>query len=266
MGGGQITLAYPDLIVNEDSNRTLADFTAAKIDEMVSDPVVADALKPRGFPVGTKRPCLEIGYYEAFNRDNVSLVDVRKDPIARTAAQGIVNASGATYDLDAIVFATGYDAVTGALVRMDVRGVDGLSLAEKWSEGPMAYLGLMTAGFPNMFLVLGPTSPSAFTNCVSSIEQHVDWIADLLVDMRERGDDTVEATVAAEDAWSEHASSLVQMTLFPKGNSWYMGDNMPGKPRRMLIYIRGMAAYRTRCDEVANSGYAGFARSGHKEA
>ncbi|WP_156842877.1 flavin-containing monooxygenase [Novosphingobium aquimarinum] len=266
MGGGQITLAYPDLIVNEESNRTLADFTAAKIDEIVADPVTADALKPRGFPLGTKRPCLEIGYYEAFNRDNVNLIDVRKDPIGRTAAEGIVTASGATYDLDAIVFATGYDAVTGALLRMDVRGVDGLSLAEKWADGPVAYLGLMTEGFPNLFLVLGPTSPSAFTNCVSSIEQHVDWIADLLVDMRERGDATVEATAEAEEAWSEHAASLVQMTLFPKASSWYMGDNIPGKPRRMLIYIGGMAAYRTKCDDVARSGYVGLARSKESES
>lgn len=266
MGGGQITLAYPDLIVNEDANQTLAAFTAAKIDEIVADPATADALKPRGFPLGTKRPCLEIGFYEAFNRDNVKLVDVRKDPISKTAADGIVTSSGAQYHLDAIVFATGYDAVTGALLRMDVRGIDGVSLADKWQDGPVAYLGLMTAGFPNLFLVLGPTSPSAFTNCVSSIEQHVDWIADLLVDMRTRGDEIIDATRQAEEAWSEHASSLVAMTLFPKASSWYMGDNMPGKPRRMLIYIGGMAAYRTKCNEVASAGYAGFTRSARHQA
>ncbi|WP_206598591.1 flavin-containing monooxygenase [Croceicoccus estronivorus] len=262
MGGGQITIGYPDLIVNEDANRTLADFTEQKIDEIVSDPETADALKPRGFPVGTKRPCLEIGYYEAFNRDNVTLVDLRRDPLARTAEHGIETRSGACYALDALVFATGYDAVTGALVRMNIQGRRGTELAAKWAAGPVAYLGLMTADFPNLFMLLGPTSPSAFTNCISSIEQHVDWIADLLVTMRGDKQEVVEVTSDAEEAWSRHAAELVGQTLFPKANSWYMGDNIPGKPRRMLIYVGGMASYREKCNAVAAAGYEGFVFSG----
>ncbi len=257
-GGGQITIAYPDLVLNLESNRTLADFTYAKIDEIVEDPETAELLKPTGFPLGTKRPCLEIGYYEAFNRTNVSLIDVCKDPIVRTTATGVELESGRTLDLDVLVFATGYDAVTGALVRMDIRGRNGQTLAQKWADGPAAYLGLATAGFPNFFMMLGPTSPSAFTNCLTAIEQHGEWVADLLDHMRTQGIKEVESTTEADEAWSQHAADLVSMTLFPLAKSWYMGDNIPGKPRRMLAYVGGLPAYREKCDQIAANGYEGF--------
>lgn len=260
-GGGQITIAYPDLILNLEANRTLAAFTHRKIDEIVRDRRTADALKPTGFPLGTKRPCLEIGYYEAFNRDNVSLVDVREDPIEHTTSNGITLRSGRAFELDALVFATGYDAVTGALVRMDIRGVGSRTLAEKWADGPVAYLGLMTASFPNFFMMLGPTSPSAFTNCLTAIEQHGEWVAALLDHMRAQGIEKVEPTVEAEESWSRHAADLAAQTLFPLANSWYMGDNIPGKPRRMLAYVGGLAAYREKCDDVAAQGYEGFVLS-----
>lgn len=261
-GGGQITIAYPDLILNEDANRTLADFTASKVREIVNDPATAEALIPVGFPVGAKRPCLEINYYETFNRDNVTLANLAADPLAETTSTGITLKSGKSFDLDVLVFATGYDAVTGALVRMDIRGRGGVTLAEKWKHGPATFLGLMTEGFPNLFTVLGPTSPSAFTNCISSIEQHVEWIADLLDFMRKKGLARIESTREADEAWSQHAAALAEMTLFPKANSWYMGDNIPGKPRRMLAYVGGMQAYRQKCDEVAANGYEGFAFKG----
>ena len=257
-GGGQVTAAYPDLIVNQEANDTLAAFIHGKIREIVKDPKTADLLCPAGFPAGTKRPCLEIGYYEAFNRPNVTLMDARSDPIASTTEYGVRLQSGKDIELDAIVYATGYDAVTGAMLRMDIRGTDGLTIQEKWRDGPLTNLGIGLAGFPNLFTILGAQSPSAFTNCVVSIEQHIDWVADCVSYMRKRHVARIDSDPAAETAWGDHCATLVNATLFPKGTSWYMGDNIPGKPRRMLIYVGGVKAYREKCDEVAANGYEGF--------
>jgi cyclohexanone monooxygenase len=218
---------------------------------------VAQALSPRQH-IGTKRTCVDIGYYETYNRDNVELVDVRRAPIAEITPRG-VRTTEAEYEVDAIVYAIGFDAITGALLEIDVRGSGGRSLREKWAAGPRTYLGLACAGFPNMFMVTGPGSPSVLSNMVISIEQHVDWIADCIAHMRARGLDRIEATAEAEDAWVEHVNALADATLYPVANSWYVGANIPGKPRVFMPYVAGCGTYRGECDDVVARGYAGFA-------
>jgi cation diffusion facilitator CzcD-associated flavoprotein CzcO/acetyl esterase/lipase len=257
-GIGAITLAFDDIIVNAEANATAADFVRGKIREIVRDPATAQALCPATHPIGTKRICVDTDYYATYNRDNVTLVDVRGAPIERLTPRGIETAQ-AEYELDVIVFATGFDAMTGALLEIDVRGRDGLALADKWSDGPRTYLGLATAGFPNLFLVTGPGSPSVLSNMVLSIEQHVDWIADCVAYLREHGLDTIEARPEAEDRWVAHVSEVAEATLFPRASSWYAGANIPGKPRVFMPYLGGVGNYRTHCDAVAASGYDGFA-------
>jgi cation diffusion facilitator CzcD-associated flavoprotein CzcO/acetyl esterase/lipase len=253
-GIGGITLAFNDINVNAEANATAADFVRDKIRATVRDPATAEALCPTTHPIGTRRICVDIDYYETYNRDNVTLVDVRRDPIVRLTRRGIETAS-AEYELDVIVFATGFDAMTGALLDIDIRGRGGRSLADKWSGGPRTYLGLATAGFPNLFLVTGPGSPSVLSNMVLSIEQHVDWIADCIGHLRER---TIEATPEAEDGWVAHVSEVAEATLFPRAHSWYVGANIPGKPRVFMPYLGGVGNYRARCDAVAAGGYEGF--------
>jgi cation diffusion facilitator CzcD-associated flavoprotein CzcO/acetyl esterase/lipase len=256
-GIGAVTLAFNDIVVNADANGTAADFVRDKIREIVRDPATAEALCPTTHPIGTKRICVDTDYYATYNRDNVTLVDVRSAPIVRLTPGGIETAGG-EYALDVIVFATGFDAMTGALLEIDVRGRDGRRLGDKWSAGPRTYLGLASAGFPNLFLVTGPGSPSVLSNMVLSIEQHVDWIADCIGHMRERGLDTIEATSDAEDAWVAHVNEVAEATLFPRAGSWYMGANIPGKPRVFMPYLGGVGAYRTHCEAVAANGYEGF--------
>jgi cyclohexanone monooxygenase len=224
----------------------------------VKDPTTAEALCPSTHPIGTKRICVDIDYFETYNRDNVTLVDVRSAPIMRLARDGLETES-AGYELDVIVFATGFDAITGAVLAIDVRGRGGVRLKDKWADGPQTYLGLATAGFPNLFLVTGPGSPSVLSNMVLSIEQHVDWIADCVAHLRERGHATIEATAEAEQAWVDHVREVAQATLFPQANSWYMGANIPGKPRVFMPYLGGVGNYRAQCDAIAASGYEGFA-------
>jgi cation diffusion facilitator CzcD-associated flavoprotein CzcO/acetyl esterase/lipase len=257
-GIGAITLAFNDVIVDADANATAADFVRGKIREIVRDPATAEALCPTTHPIGTKRICVDTGYFATYNRENVTLVDVRRDPIVRLTPRGIQTA-GADYELDAIVFATGFDAMTGALLEIDIRGRDGRPLTDKWSDGPRTYLGLATAGFPNLFFVTGPGSPSVLSNMVLSIEQHVDWIADCLGHARERGLATIEATGDAEDAWVAHVDAVAEATLFPRAASWYAGANIPGKPRVFMPYLGGVGTYRNLCDGVAARGYEGFA-------
>jgi cation diffusion facilitator CzcD-associated flavoprotein CzcO len=252
--------SYPDILVIDEANQTTADFIRDKIRQTVHDAEVAEALLPRDYPFGTKRPCLDDHYFETFNRDNVSLVDLRRTPIIEVTASGIRTTEG-DYPVDCIVLATGFDAVTGALARIEITGRGGRALREKWADGPRTYLGLATAGFPNLFTITGPQSPSVLTNMIVSIEQHVDWIADCLAHLRRTGAEVIEATVEAEDAWVEHVGEIAELTLYPKADSWYMGANVPGKPRVMLAYIGGADAYRTRCDEVALTGYEGFSVS-----
>jgi cyclohexanone monooxygenase len=252
-----MTATFRDLIVDEVANDTAAEFIRAKIREVVRDPDVARVLTPTDHPFATKRPCLDTGYFETFNRANVTLVDLRRSPIAEIVPAGIRTAD-ALYELDSIVFATGFDAMTGPVLRIDIRGRGGQALKAKWAAGPRTYLGMATAGFPNLFLVTGPGSPSVLSNMIVAIEQHVDWMADCITHMTANRVDSIEPTVEAEDAWVAHVNDLAKATLFPRANSWYMGANVPGKPRVFMPYVGGFPAYRAICDDVAAAGYRGF--------
>jgi len=257
-GGLSFLGSFADLILDRKANDTAADFVRAKIREVVSDPAVADALSPRTV-FGCKRLCIDTSYYETFNRPNVTLVDLTRTPIERITPDGLI-AGAKPYALDAIVFATGFDAMTGALLKVDIRGRGGRPLRDKWAEGPRTYLGVATAGFPNLFTITGPGSPSVLTNMLPTIEQHVEWIADCIAYARSRDITTVEATAEAEDAWVAHVNEVAGSTLFPSCNSWYLGANIPGKPRVFMPYI-GFPPYVEKCREVVANCYAGFALS-----
>jgi len=262
-GAAAMLFSYNDLMVNEESNATIADFVRDKIRSIVTDPETAEKLCPTDHPLGTKRICVDTDYYATYNRSNVELVDVRADPIAEIVPEGLRTESGAVYELDAIVFAIGFDALTGALLNIDIKGAGGRSLRDAWVDGPRTYLGLMVDGFPNLFTVTGPGSPSVLSNVVVSIEQHVEWITDCLGRLREDGLDRIETTAEAQAGWMAHVNEVANYTLYPKANSWYMGANIPGKPRQFLPYVGGVGAYRAVCDEVAREGYRGFVRSAH---
>jgi len=257
-GGLSFLGSFADLILDRKANDTAAGFVRAKIHEVVRDPAVADVLSPRTV-FGCKRLCIDTGYYDTFNRANVTLVDLTRAPIETFTADGLI-AGDKTYALDAVIFATGFDAMTGALLKVDFRGRGGRTLRDKWSEGPRTYLGVATAGFPNLFTITGPGSPSVLTNMLPTIEQHVEWIADCMAYARSRGVATIEATPEAEDAWVAHVNEVAGSTLFPSCNSWYLGANIPGKPRVFMPYI-GFPPYVEKCREVVAAGYAGFALS-----
>jgi cyclohexanone monooxygenase len=257
-GGLGFSATFEDLLTDQGANDTAAEFFRAKIRSIVRDPVVADALIPKDYPLGTKRLCVDTDYYATFNRDNVTLVDLRKTPIEALTPRG-VRTSETEHAVDSLVFATGFDAMTGALVAIDIRGRGGRTLRQEWAEGPRTYLGLAVAGFPNLFMITGPGSPSVLSNMIVSIEQHVDWIADCLGHVRTHGHAAIEATTEAQTAWVEHVHAIGHMTLYPKANSWYMGANVPGKPRVFMPYIGGVGVYRAKCDDVAAKGYEGFA-------
>jgi cyclohexanone monooxygenase len=256
-GGLGFAATYVDLLTSQEANDTAADFFRAKIRSIVRDPAVADALCPTDYPLGTKRLCVDTDYYATFNRDNVTLVDLRKTPLLAITPRG-VRTQDAEYAVDSLVFATGFDAMTGALLRIDIRGRGGLPLREKWAGGPRTYLGLAVAGFPNLFTITGPGSPSVLSNMIVSIEQHVDWIAACITWLRRRGLARIEASAAAEAAWVAHVLEVGNLTLYPRAKSWYMGANVPGKPRVFLPYIGGVGVYRQKCDEVAARDYEGF--------
>ena len=257
-GGIPMLFAYRDLLTDKDANDTIADFFRAKIRETVEDPEVAELLTPRDYPLGAKRLCQDTDYYETFNRDNVTLVDVRSAPIEEIVPTGL-RTRDAEFELDAIVFATGFDAISGALLAIDIRGRDGLVLREKWATGPRAYLGLAIAGFPNLFTITGPGSPSVLSSMVLSIEQHVDWITDAIGHLRDEGLETMEPTAEAQDAWVAHVAEVADFTLMTQADSWYMGANVPGKPRVCMPYLGGVGPYAQRCREIADAGYEGFA-------
>ena len=257
-GGLGFNATFADLLTSKDANDTAAEFFRAKIRAAVRDPVVAETLSPRHYPVGTKRLCVDTDYYDTFNRDNVTLIDLRQGPIEAITPTGLRTPDEA-YALDSLVFATGFDAMTGALLSIDIRGRAGRTLRQKWAEGPRTYLGLAVAGFPNLFAITGPGSPSVLSNMIVSIEQHVDWIADCLAYLRAHDGTAIEATVAAEDTWVGHVNDVGHATLYPLANSWYMGANIPGKPRIFMPYIGGVGTYRQICDDVAAKGYEGFA-------
>ncbi|MGE0312171.1 MAG: flavin-containing monooxygenase [Lautropia sp.] len=255
-GGLGFGATFNDLMLGEEANGYATAFLRARIREIVRDPAVAELLCPRQ-PVGCKRICIDSGYYETFNRDNVSLVDVSATPIERITPRGPVVA-GREYPVDAIVYATGFDAMTGALLKIDIRGRDGVSLRSRWEAGPTTYLGLSIAGFPNLFTISGPGSPSVLTNMLVSIEQHVNWIADCLAWMRVHGRTRIEADPDAERAWGAHVNAVADRTLYPRCNSWYLGANVDGKPRVFMPLI-GFPAYVEKCNAVARGGYTGFA-------
>jgi cyclohexanone monooxygenase len=255
-GRVSIGRAFTDLLTDRAANDTAADFARGKIAEAVKDPKVAAALMP-SHPIGTKRVCLDSGYYDAFNRDDVRLVDLREEPIERIVPGGVRTAKR-EIGLDAIVYATGYDAMTGALDAIEIRGRAGQTLRERWSAGPRTLLGVQTAGFPNLFFVTGPGSPSVLSNVIVCIEQHVDWIAGALGELARRGGASIEASRPAEDAWVEHVNEVAAATLFPSTASWYLGANVPGKPRVFMPYVGGVGAFRQICDRVVANGYEGF--------
>ncbi len=259
IGGPGMLGVFNDVLIDEEANEIVSDFVRAKIREVVKDPATTELLSPKqGMPFGAKRLCIDIDYYEMYNRDNVSLVDVKAAPIVEITPTGL-RTTEAEYELDSIVFATGFDAMTGALFAIDIRGNDGRLLKEKWSAGPRTYLGIMSAEFPNLFIITGPGSPSVKSNMVVSIEQHVDWLHDLFAFMHERGYETVEPEVSFEDDWVDHVNEVADSTLMPRVDSWYIGANIPGKPRVFMPYVGGVGTYRKICDEVAAKDYEGFA-------
>ena len=257
IGGFTILGAYLDTGIDAEANKVAARFAAEKIRSLVNDPAVADLLTPKDYPWGTKRLCVDSNYYATFNRPNVRLVDIRATPIDRITPTGLKTTAEA-FDFDAIVLATGFDAMTGALDRIDIRGRGGVKLKDRWSEGPKTYLGLMVAGFPNLFTITGPGSPSVLTNMITSIEQHVDWISDCLAHLTSHQQATIEPTPDAEAQWVDHVNELASQTLFPQANSWYMGANVPGKPRQFLPYCGGLGIYREHCEGIVARGYEGF--------
>ena len=252
-------LNWGDIFFDIDANRMAAKLYGEAVARIVKDPDTAAALVP-DHPFACKRPIIDQGYYETFNRDNVTLVDLREAPIREVTPSGI-RTEHDSYELDAIVYATGFDAMTGALSRMDIRGRGGMKLGEFWaSQGPLSYLGLAVAGFPNLFTVQGPGSPSAATNFVAALEQHVEWIGDCIAYLHANGIRTIEALATAQQEWIDHATALVAPTVLvhPSCNSWYNGGNVPGKKRMYMGYTGGIPEYRRRCDEIAAGGYTGF--------
>jgi cyclohexanone monooxygenase len=257
-GSFRMELAYNDLYRSEEANETAAEFVREKIREIVKDQDTAELLCPYDHPFATKRLPQDIEYFETFNRENVTLVDVRSAPIAEVTKQGVRLENGDEYELDLIVFATGFDAMTGALLEIDICGRDGLSLRAEWEDGPQTYLGLQVAGFPNLFLITGPGSPSVLTNMPVAIEQHVEWIADALAYLERNGCETMEATPQGQDAWMAEVKASADATLLPQAASWWMGANVPGKPRVFMPYPGGLDVYRRKCDEIAANEYEGF--------
>lgn len=256
-GGVAFMSSFNDLALDKAANDTAAEFVREKIREIVKDAETAELLAPKDYPIGTKRICVDTRYFETYNRDNVTMVDVRNAPIEKITPDGLVT-GGRAYEFDAIVFATGFDAMTGTMLAVDIRGRDGLSLRDKWEAGPRTYLGLTAAGFPNMYIITGPGSPSVLSNMIVSIEQHVDWVVDCIDHMRANGLEAIEAEQKAEDDWVDHVNEVASHTLFPRAASWYMGANIPGKPRIFMPYIGGFGVYRDKCNAVVANGYVGF--------
>jgi len=266
--GGLLTISYSynDLSLTPEANETVAEFIRSKIREVVKDREVAEKLLPN-FYYGTKRPIIDTDYFETYNRENVTLVDVKKAQIEEITPIGVRTAD-AEYELDMIVFATGFDAITGPLFKIDIRGRDGVSLKEKWAGGAetRTYLGIGTASFPNMFMLTGPESPSVLSNMMVSIEQHVEWVSDCINYMRDNNKEVIEVNMEAENAWTKHCREVAEPTLYVKTESWYMGANIEGKARGFQIYLGGVGPYRQICDEVAEKGYEGFTLKASEES
>jgi cyclohexanone monooxygenase len=260
-GGTNFIYAYTDIGINEASNDVPASFVRAKIAAIVRDPETARKLTPVDYPIGMKRICVDTNYFETYNRANVHLIDLRSEPIRAITESGI-DTKTASYPIDILVLATGYDAITGALLAIDIKTSKGVSLRKEWQEGPRSYLGLAVAGLPNLFIVTGPGSPSVISNMVLSVEHHADWIADCLTALRSRGIRRIEAAAQAQAKWVEHVRDVASGTLFFKANSWYIGANIPGKPRVLMPYVGGVGVYHQTCQKIADEGYRGFVLDG----
>lgn len=256
-GMGLLSLTViPNLMRDAQINKVAADFVRSKVKEIVKDPVLAEKLTPGDFPIGAKRACVDTDYFASFNRDNVTLVDLNETPIEEITPKGVRTSAG-LFEVDVIIFATGFDAMTGALLRMDIRGRGGEALRNAWEHGPRSYLGLAVSGFPNLFTVTGPGSPSVLSNMITSCEQHVDWIFDAISHVRKTGAHRIEAQPQAQEEWVRHVNEEADQTLYPQANSWYIGANVPGKPRVFMPYVG--QGYKVRIDEIAAKGYEGFA-------
>ena len=257
IGGAGFLTSFNDLLFSQESNDTASEFVRNQIRRIVKNPETAELLAPKTYPIGTKRICIDSGYFQTYNRENVDLVDISEKPIQRITREGLI-VNGREFEFDSIVFATGFDAMTGTLFNVDIRGRNDLALKEKWYAGPRTYLGLMSEAFPNLFMITGPGSPSVKSNMLVSIEQHVDFVTESIIYMREHGLELMEPDVAAEDDWVDHVQEAANKTLFPRANSWYMGANIPGKPRLFMPYIGGVGTYRRICEEVVADNYKGF--------
>jgi cation diffusion facilitator CzcD-associated flavoprotein CzcO len=247
--------SYQDILLDRRANDFAAEFVRARIRDTVLDPVVAEALVPADHPIGSRRPVIDSGYYETYNRDNVTLVDVRSHPITSITPAGVATERG-EYPLDVLIFATGFDAIAGPYLRIEITGRGGLRLADAWADGPRTYLGLAAAGFPNMFTITGPAA--TFGNIPVSIEHHVEWISDCVEYLVAHGVDAIEVARAAEDGWMDHVARMAEHTLIPLADSWFTGGNIPGKPRSPSVYFGNFGRYRRRCEDVAQAGYHGF--------
>ena len=257
IGGAGYLGSFNNLLTDLEANDTASAFVREKIRDIVQDPATAQLLAPKTYPIGTKRICIDSGYFETYNRSNVELVDISSNGIERITPHGLI-ANGCSYTFDSIVFATGFDAMTGTLLNVDIRGRGGQPLAHKWAAGPRTYLGLMSEGFPNLFMITGPGSPSVKSNMMMSIEQHVELVSDTMAHMREQRLAIIEPETSAEDDWVEHVQETANATLFPRADSWYMGANIPGKPRLFMPYIGGVGRYRRICEDVVADDYRGF--------
>ena len=257
-GGFKFVLnSFFDIGVDRRANDTASEFIRSKIREIVKDPEVAEKLVPTDHPFTSRRALIDTDYFDTYNRDNVTLVDVRHVPIEEITPKGLRTADQ-EYELDIIVYATGFDAMTGTLNKIDIQGRGGEKLKDKWAAGPLTYLGLMSAGFPNLFMITGPGSPSVLSNMPVSIEQHVEFITDAIVKMRDEGLELMEADPQAETEWVVHVNEVASQTMFMLADSWYLGANIPGKPRVFMPYPGGVGAYREKCEEIVANGYEGF--------
>jgi cyclohexanone monooxygenase len=257
LGGPLFPFAYLDTMTDPAANEEAAEFVRRKIRAIVQDPVTAEKLMP-SYPIGAKRQVIDSGYYEMYNRTNVTLEDIRSDPVERVMPKGILLSSGKLIEADIIVFATGFDAMTGPIFRLNIEGAGGQRLRETWQDGPLTYLGIASHGFPNLFLLTGPGSPSVLSNVIASAEQHVSWLAKLLGYLQEQEIDRIEADLDAQSRWVHYCTAMANESLYPRADSWYLGANIPGKPRVFMPYVGGNALYQTEIDEVAEKGYTGF--------
>ena len=251
---------FTDTMLSLEANEVVSEFVRGKIRQIVRDPVTAELLCPKTYPIGTKRICMDTGYFETYNRPSVHLVDVRANPITEITPTGLKTTAG-DYDLDLLILATGFDAVTGSLTRMNVTGIGGTDLRDKWAERPTNYLGYLIAGFPNLFMIHGPGSPGVLAQMITGGEHQVDWVTAVIEELDRDGYATIDTTTAAEDGWGEEMAAMAARTLFQHANSWYVGANIPGKPHYFMIYIGGFDQYEQRCTEQVAHGYEGFVRA-----